>query len=117
MYVNTVFLLKTDALYRNGNIYVFGQLTDWQLKPEFKMTYDEESKTYFTTALLKQGFYNYFYAYAKHDENVADPSVVEGNFFETENEYQVLVYHRPVGARHDRLIAYRAIDSFGNVRN
>lgn len=116
MYVNTVFLLKTDALYRSGDIYVFGQLTDWQLKPEFKMTYDEATKTYFTTVLLKQGFYNYFYAYAKYAEGIANPSAVEGDFFETENEYQVLVYHRPVGARYDRLVAYRAIDSFGNVR-
>ena len=116
MYVQTVFLLKTDALYRNGDIYVFGQLSDWQLKPVFKMTYDELSKTYFSTILLKQGFYNYFYAYAKHEDGIPNPSAVEGDFFETENEYQAFVYHRAIGARHDRLIAYRAIDSFGNVR-
>jgi hypothetical protein len=116
MYVNVLLMLKTDAVYMGGDIYVFGQLSDWQLKPEFKMIYDEMSKTYYANILLKQGFYNYFYAYAKTADNLANPSAIEGDFFETENEYEAMVYHRPAGARYDRLIAYKAIDNFGNQR-
>jgi hypothetical protein len=32
-----------------------------------------------------------------------------GSFFETENEYQVLVYYRAPGARYDRLAAYSIV--------
>jgi hypothetical protein len=115
-YVNVVFELSTGALYKNGEVYLFGKLTDWQMKPENKMQYDSNTKSYYVSMLLKQALYNYVYVYEKENNKVADTNIMEGNFFETENEYQLLVYHKPVGSRYDRLIAYKTIDNFGNQR-
>jgi len=115
-YVYVVFTLQTNALYRNGDIYVTGNFSGWKAKPEYKMTYDADSKSYYAVLLLKQGFYNYIYAFAKQDDAILNSSVMEGDYFETENEYEILVYYRPTGARYDRLIAYKAVDSYGNQR-
>lgn len=116
IYTKVVFLLKTDALYRNGSIYLFGQLSNWQISPEMKMQYDEASQTYFATVLLKQGFYNYFYAYVKDKTQTVDISAIEGDYYDAENEYQAFVYYRPVGARYDRLIGCSAINTYGSRR-
>jgi hypothetical protein len=93
-----------------------GKFSDWQAKPEFKMTYDSETKNYYAVALLKQGFYNYTYAFKRQSDNMIDASVIEGDYFEAENEYQVFVYHRTAGSRYDRLVGYKSVDSFGNQR-
>jgi len=33
----------------------------------------------------------------------------EGSHFETENEYSILVYHRPLGLDYDRLLMIKTI--------
>lgn len=115
-YVYVVFTLNTGIKYHNGDIYVVGKFSDWQAKPENKMYFNPETKFYQAIILLKQGYYNYAYAWVKHGTNVLDLSAIEGDYFETENEYQLFVYHRPPGARYDRLIGYTAVDNFGNTR-
>ena len=67
------------------------------------MKFNEESQVYENTMLLKQGFYNYKYVVVNADESV-DEGAISGNFFETENDYKVLVYYRDLGARYDRII-------------
>jgi hypothetical protein len=54
--------------------------------------------------LLKQGWYNYEYIFLKDGETKADPSFFEGNHYETENEYLILVYYRNPLSRYDRLV-------------
>ena len=66
------------------------------------MDYDEQHKQYRTSLLQKQGYYNY--QYVMKNGQLA-PS--EGNFFETENSYQVLVYYKGTGTRTWRLVGYR----------
>lgn len=34
----------------------------------------------------------------------------DGDFYETENEYIILVYYRPNGGRYDKLAGYRRIN-------
>ncbi len=115
-YVHVVFRYASKAVYKGGDIYLFGKITDWKILPEYRFVYNDESHTYEGTFLLKQGFYNYFYAYSKQPYGLAQPSATEGDYFEAENEYQVFLYYRPVGSRYDRLIAYTAVDNFGNRR-
>ncbi|MDE6335794.1 MAG: hypothetical protein K2L34_04410, partial [Muribaculaceae bacterium] len=67
---------------------------------------------YTTQIPLKQGSYNYQYVVVdkKYSESApesipnANAGIVEGDYYETENEYLVKVYYRPPGARADRLI-------------
>ena len=41
-YAIVVFSLKQDEPLEGADVYVFGELSDWQLKPEYKMKYDYE---------------------------------------------------------------------------
>ncbi|QKG52246.1 DUF5103 domain-containing protein [Hymenobacter sp. BRD67] len=94
-----------------GPVYVFGALSDWQLRDEFRLTYDSTQQRYTGRALLKQGYYNYSYAVApRRAGGVPDEVYFEGTHTETENFYDLLVYYRPPGTRTDLLIAYQALD-------
>lgn len=94
-----------------GPVYVFGALSDWQLKDEFRLTYDSVRAAYTGRALLKQGYYNYDYAVAPARAGAApDEIYFEGTHQETENQYDLLVYYRPPGVRTDLLIAYQRLD-------
>ncbi|KAA3438619.1 type IX secretion system plug protein [Rufibacter hautae] len=91
-----------------GPVYIFGGLSDWQLQEPFRMTYDAEKQAYTGTVLLKQGYYNYYFA-MKGANGQPDPWYFEGSHFATENVYDVLVYYRPPGSRADQIIGYSTI--------
>ena len=92
-------------------VYIFGALSDWQLKDELRLRYDSVQQRYVGQALLKQGYYNYSYAVPpKATGAPADEITFEGTHQETENQYDLLVYYRPPGTRADLLIAYQSID-------
>ncbi len=103
------FYLESESPYLEGDVYVWGHLSDWKTSPYFKMKYNYDRKAYEAQILLKQGFYNYMYAIQK-DNGEIDPAPIEGNFWETENEYHVFVYHREIGIRYDKVIGY------GNIK-
>lgn len=107
-YVNVTFNLKRDTLRYGGNIYLFGKFTDWKFKEEFKMAYDTINKNYYQNVLLKQGYYNYMYCFVKDgSKNVGDISYIEGTYYETENDYMVLVYYRNPMENFDQLIGMK----------
>jgi hypothetical protein len=96
-----------------GPVYVLGALSDWQLKEEFKLTYDEAKGLYTGRALLKQGYYNYSFAVAEGTGQAPNEVYFEGSHQQTENQYDLLVYYRPPGTRADLLIGYQQIDMNG----
>jgi len=98
----------------DGDIYLLGELTDWQLKPEAKLIYNYPQKAYQTTLWLKQGYYNYFYVFVKKGETILDETFVEGNHWETENDYYVFIYYRDPSDNYDRLIGYRKFNSIND---
>jgi hypothetical protein len=94
-----------------GPVYVLGALSDWQLKDEFRLTYDSLQQRYTGRALLKQGYYSYSYAVAPKTATAPpDEIYFEGTHTETENQYDLLVYYRPPGTRTDLLIAYQYLN-------
>ncbi len=101
-YVNVIFSLKSSEPL-GYDVYVMGAFTDFQLKPEFMMKYDNASKMYYCEALLKQGFYDYKFATM---DNKKKPFFkwTEGSWQDTENEYKVIVYLRDFGSRYDRVL-------------
>lgn len=115
-YVNAhVFLQMTEAL-ESADIYVVGGFSDWQLRPEYKMEYLEgrgNNNGYYAKLFLKQGVYNYVYAVKWHNKAEIDYEYLEGNWFETENEYTVLIYHRPFGGRYDQVVGYKTFKCNG----
>lgn len=108
-YVDVTFQLKA-AQPAPGPVYVFGALTDWQLKDEFRLAYDEGKQLYTGHALLKQGYYNYDFAVAGARGTAPNETYFEGTHYETENQYDLLVYYRPPGTRADLLIGYQQVD-------
>ena len=108
-YADVTFQLKADQP-APGPVYVFGALTDWQLKDEFRLTYDETKQLYTGHSLLKQGYFNYDFAVAGARGAVPNEVFFEGTHQETENQYDLLVYYRPPGSRADLLIGYQTVD-------
>ena len=57
------FNFKSNNLQDMGDVFVYGELTDWQLKDKFKMTYSSELNMYTCPVLLKQSYYNYHFIF------------------------------------------------------
>jgi len=110
MYVNFKLDAPTSIF---GDVYVYGQLSDFQLKPNFKMNYDSSQKAYTAKVMLKQGFYNYQYVLQRSEQGKPDFVFFEGTYSQTENNYDIIVYFRQIGARYDRIIGYSAYNYFG----
>jgi hypothetical protein len=103
-YATVNFFLAYPNPLIEGKLYVFGELTQWQFLQEAELTYNYELKGFTGQMLLKQGYYNYQYVMLPNNSKVGDVTLVEGNFFETNNQYTIYVYHRPMGTRYDKLI-------------
>ncbi len=101
-YVKSIFSLRCDFPV-TGDLYVFGELTDWRVIPEAKLTYNPNNKYWEGALYLKQGVYNYQYAHIL-DDNVIDITYIEGTHWQTRNEYTVLIYLRDEGTSIDRLV-------------
>ena len=54
--------------------------------------------------MLKQGFTNYQYTLVNNNGQIDEQNAIDGNFYQTENEYIVLVYYRGGAERYDRII-------------
>ena len=110
-YANVQFFLKYPKAISTGNLYVFGKLSDWEFKEEYKLKYNEELGAYSTSVLLKQGFYNYAYAFRSDKDEKGNISKIEGSHFATENKYQILIYYRDPSLNFDKLIGYHTVTS------
>lgn len=90
------------------NIYLNGAWTNGRFLPEYQMIYNDSRQVYQATVLLKQGYYSYQYLKVNRD-GTASFLPTEGNFSQTENKYQALVYYRAIGERADRLVGYQEV--------
>jgi len=116
-YMITHFMLSREAKVPGGDIYVFGELSDWEFKEAFKMDYVEVNNEYVLTTKLKQGYYNYNYVFLADGETKGDMSVIEGTHSETENDYYFFIYHRQQGEIYDRLVGFDIKNSNNTSRN
>lgn len=108
-YVMTHFSLSMPEM-TGADVFLDGDLTQRRFDPSSRMVYNRATGAYEQSLLLKQGAYNYQYLLvpsgAERGENT-----IEGNYYETVNEYTVRVYHRPRGSRFDRLIGVTVVSS------
>ncbi len=91
------------------NVYMLSEIYNNVLDHRSLMKYNNEQKAYEMNVMLKQGHYNYMFVTKKSDAPRGSTALIEGNYFETENEYTVYVYHRPFGGRYDRLVGINTI--------
>lgn len=110
-YANIIFSVATSKAPNTGKIYVVGKFNDYQLEESNRLNFDTASGKYLGLQLLKQGVYDYEFVWVDNETSKPDFTTLEGSYFETENDYQILVYYKPVGARWQELVGYRLINS------
>ncbi len=101
-----------------SEIHLNGELTGNVIGNTSKMDFNETKGVYEKTLMLKQGFYSYQYLAkdANNKKSIADAELTEGNYWETENYYSVLVYYRSFSGRHDELVGIASTNSrFGRT--
>ena len=101
-----VYFSLSAPLFRSsdGTIYVTGMFNNYALTQENKMEYNTEKGVYEKAILIKQGFINYEYTVEQVNGNIDSENAIDGNFFQTENEYTVLVYYKENTDRYTRII-------------
>ncbi len=104
-YVMMHYYLESEYL-ENCSVYIDGLWNTEGFTPKTEMTYNFESKTYEKSILQKMGYYNYQYVAVNNRNSLLESNLLEGNFFQTENEYTILVYYQKKGERYDQLIGY-----------
>lgn len=106
-YVFVHYILKSP--YRvNGDVYINAVWTNDRFTPKYRMTYDEAERCYKAVIMQKQGYYSY--QFVMLDASGATQIMpTEGSFYQTENQYQALVYYRGPSDRTDRLVGYQQI--------
>lgn len=111
-YATINFSLESKFGKLNGDVYILGELNDWNLDERSKMTYHPEEQLYRKTYTLKQGYYNYSYLFVPHIKDAkASFDMFEGNFSQTSNQYRVYVYQKNNGIpTYDRLISVLTFD-------
>lgn len=106
-YITVNFRLESDE-FPGEEVYVDGEFTHGLYDAANRMTYDRETGAYTAAIPVKQGAYNYQYVTRPEGASAPpSPQRIEGNRYETENEYSVGVYFRPPGARADRLVGHQ----------
>lgn len=105
-YMSVLFTLNAPAPSANGSAYVIGRFNNFTLNKENKLLYDAGRKQFYANIIIKQGLYDYEYAWFDNNTKTLESQAFEGSFFQTENSYQIFVYYRRPGARWETLVGY-----------
>lgn len=100
------------------DVFIAGEMTGYQTNDAAKMVYNNNIGAYEKTLILKQGYYSYLYTTKPQGSTSAktDMSLTEGNHWQTENTYTVLVYFRSFNDRADELVGSATVSSSGFSR-
>ncbi len=108
--VHFKFDTENSIEYNYKDVYLAGQFTGYQLTDDWKLKFNPSTGLHECRAFLKQGYYNYTYV-SVDQKNPEQQFPLEGNYWETENSYTVLVYYKSFTDRNDRLIGCSTINS------
>lgn len=110
-YIVTHFTLYTGERLEGGNLFVQGEFTLGLPAEQCLMRWDDNNGTYNCDILLKQGAYNYQFLWVPDGTGVGQTAMIEGDKYQTCNEYLVKVYDRPFGERYDHFVGFGIIYS------
>jgi len=108
-YVNVHFSFN-GVLENNEEIYVIGRFNDFYPTEDYKLEYNDETRKYEVSVLLKQGYYDYMFV-TKNPQGEIDMTSIEGSFAQTENDYSIVVYYHPPGGRYTKVIGFGQANS------
>ena len=115
-YAWVYFTLTAPSFFEKKDVYVAGMFNNFALSAENKMDYNASKGIYEKAIMIKQGFTNYEYIVADATGKIDNKNAIDGNFFQTENNYFVMVYYRENNQRYDRVIG-KATASSTNITN
>lgn len=114
-YVLVHFAFPMDIPIQNAHLHLDGDLVENRMDESSRMLYNNERNAYEKTLFLKQGSYNYTYAlvHTTDDSQTERYSArqTEGSYWQTENEYHVYVYYKPIGGKYDQLIGFKTLQT------
>lgn len=93
------------------NVYIVGLFNNYTISDEFKLEYNSENGFFEKALLLKQGITNYEYLITDKLGNIEEKNAVDGNYFQTENQYSIFAYYRGPVDRYDRIIGFARTNS------
>ena len=102
------FALACEPLL-DGSVYLHSDLFNNVLDERSKMGYNFDTGQYEKAVLMKQGSYNYQYLFVPNGSTTGQTAPLEGDFYQTQNEYSIYVYYRSMGTRYDRLIGVTTV--------
>lgn len=105
------FSLASPTLYTDKDIYITGMFNNYALTDENKMEFNPKTGNYEKAMMIKQGFTNFEYLLTDKNGKIDEENAIDGNFFQTENNYFVIVYYRENNQRFDRVIGKGAASS------
>jgi len=116
-YVMVHFMLNTRDSIPGSDVFLFGALTAWKPAEDNKCQYNPANQSYEINLLLKQGYYNYAYVTRRRSDQKLDLTEIDGNHFETENDYYIFVYYHDIRERFDRLVGLEIANSVKLPKN
>jgi hypothetical protein len=110
-YTRVYFSLAANKTPNDGSAYIVGKFNDYRLDNRSKMAFEPVKGRFMANLLLKQGVYDYQYVWVDNNTGKPDDILLEGTHFETENDYQVLVYFHPANSRWAELVGYKLLNN------
>jgi hypothetical protein len=116
--VHFTFVPLSRQPYAGADVYIAGEMTGYQMNDSSRMEFNADRGVYEKTLILKQGYYSYAYV-TKNSRNPnakTDVSLTEGNYWQSENNYTILVYYRSFSDRADELVGATTVSSINFMR-
>ena len=105
------FSFKPNVLTKNDRVFIIGEFNDFTLSKKYELKLINDR--FIGEFKFKQGFYNYTYCFIGPGEELMFYS---GNFWETENNYTALVFHKKFTEKYYKLISISESSSV-NIKN
>lgn len=115
-YAWVYFSLSAPTFRSKNEVYITGMFNNYNLSPEYKMDYNAKAGVFEKAVLIKQGFTNFQYTIADAKGAIDYENAIDGNFYQTENEYTIIAYYRDNNDRYDRVIG-KGIANSTNIIN
>jgi hypothetical protein len=111
--VHFTYIPPDNVPLANKDLFLIGEMTNYNLNDSAKMVFNTDTRAYERTLFLKQGYYNYNYVTIDQNDRkrAASYEFTEGNYWDTENDYMILVYYRALAGRADELVGITHVNS------
>lgn len=95
---------KSDL--QHYNLYLFGALTNWELRSDFLFGWNQAKQVYELSALLKQGYYDFIIVHEHKETGEISWIDTEGNSSLADQFYTAFTYYQEPGNYYYSLIGY-----------